>query len=97
MVYRLNLSEEAKQDINEALVWYSQKEEGLPQTFIADLSERMNYIETQPLLFQITSKGRYREAQLSTFPYVIVFELIKTEIMVYAVFPTKANPKIKYR
>jgi plasmid stabilization system protein ParE len=38
-----------------------------------------------------------RQAALKRFPYVIVYEIIKAEVVVFAVFHTRRNPKLKFK
>ena len=41
-------------------------------------------------------KKNFRQAALKRFPFVIVYEIIKTEVVVFAVFHTSKNPKGKF-
>ncbi|TXJ22616.1 MAG: hypothetical protein E6Q24_20760 [Chitinophagaceae bacterium] len=38
-----------------------------------------------------------RQAALKRFPYVIVYEIIKAEVVVFAVFHTRRNSKLKFK
>ena len=41
-------------------------------------------------------KKNFRQAALKRFPFVIVYEIIKAEVVVFAVFHTSKNPKGKF-
>ena len=94
MAFQLTIKEEAKRDILKGFLWYEAKQNGLGVRFVNDVEASIQFVEMKPRAFQIKNKY-YREAVLSTFPYVVIYELNKLQITVYAIFPTKDDPSKK--
>lgn len=51
-------------------------------------------IQKNPQQYQIKRKP-YRETFIKDFPFLIIYEIIATSIIVYAVFNTSRNPEKK--
>ena len=94
-VYKLNVWEEAKSDIINGYKWYEEKRFGLGKEFANEVEQVLEYIEKYPEHYQIKYRKKYREAVLKRFPYLIIYEIIKNEVVVYSVFPSKDNPNKK--
>lgn len=94
MDYHLEIKEEARQDIINGYLWYEEKQLGLGQRFSVEVFDYLKYISNYPEHFQVKRKS-YREAVLKTFPFVIVYEIMNNAVVVFAVFPTRMNPKRK--
>jgi ParE toxin of type II toxin-antitoxin system, parDE len=82
--------------MEDAYVWYEKQRDGLGEEFFKELDLFFNKIRLHPEHFS-KIKRSIRQAALKRFPYVIVFELIKTEVVVFAVFHTKRSPGTKFR
>lgn len=95
MVYKLDIWNKAKIEIIEGYSWYESKKFNLGIEFIEEVEEMFNYINKYPEHYQIKYRGRYREAVLKRFPYLIIYEIIQQTIVVYSVFPSKDNPNKK--
>lgn len=80
----------------DAYDWYELQRIGLGEEFLAELDEVYYKLTTHPEYFGKLKKN-YRQAALKRFPYVIVFEIIKTEVVVFAVFHTSRNPRYKFK
>ncbi|HZX58969.1 MAG TPA: type II toxin-antitoxin system RelE/ParE family toxin [Mucilaginibacter sp.] len=80
----------------EAYEWYNEQQDGLGDRFLQELRDCRNKLESCPDAYTKVKKS-YRQFVLRTFPYVIVFEIIKTNVVVYAVFHTSRNPIKKFR
>lgn len=94
MAYHLEIKSEAKQDIIDGFLWYEEKKTGLGERFFHEVQNYLNYISQHPNHYQKRRKN-YREAVLKVFPFVIIYELIESNIVVYSVFPSLANPNKK--
>ncbi len=95
-MYSLILKERAIRMAQEAFHWYNDRQTGLGEEFLLELESDLRKIETHPKLFTVV-KQRFRQYVMRRFPYVIVYEVIKDEVIVYAVFHTKQNPKRKFQ
>lgn len=91
MVYSLAIREEAFEDVSNGYLWYEERQKGLGNRFVSEVYDFLDYIEKNPLHYQI-KRNSYREGVLKVFPFVIIYEVVKNTIIVYAVFPTRENP-----
>lgn len=94
MVYKLILKPEAENDLGEAIEYYQSKRKGLGLKFLKCVQKFFDRITKNPLHYPLKS-NQFREAYIQKFPYVIIYELIDNEIVVFAVFNTHQNPKKK--
>ena len=79
----------------DAYEWYEEQKLGLGEEFLNELDNIYLKLESHPEYFGKVKKS-FRQAALKRFPFVIVYEIIKTEVVVFAVFHTSRNPKIKF-
>ena len=80
----------------EAYQWYEKQQAGLGDLFLLELESGYDKIETWPTSYAKIKKN-FRQIILRTFPYVIVFEIIENDVVVYAVFHTSRNPRKKFK
>jgi hypothetical protein len=80
----------------EAFDWYELQKTGLGEEFLDELDKLYHKLETHPEYFGKVKRS-FRQAALKRFPFVIVFEIIKTEVVVFAVFHTSRNPRYKFK
>ena len=95
-MHTLIIKPHAVQMQKDAYDWYELQKKGLGELFIKTLDEHYNKLEHFPEAYS-KREGQYRHLQLKKFPYVIVFKIIKTQVLVYAVFHTSRNPKHKLK
>ncbi len=76
--------------------WYEEQQSGLGDLFLSELDRGLDKLETWPLSYAKIKKD-YRQLILQTFPYAIVFEILDTDVIVYAVFHTSRNPRKKFK
>jgi plasmid stabilization system protein ParE len=96
MAYTVTVKPGAEEDITNAYSWYEDQRKGLGAEFLAELVFYYKKLEQQPAVFGKMNKI-YRQVVLRRFPYIIVFELGKSEVTIYAVFHKNRNPKNKLR
>ena len=96
MKYDLIIKEEANFEIIESYVFYESKSKGLGDRFLNQLDIYFERIQSFPEHYQI-KRNPYREAFIKKFPFVIIYEIIENEIIVYAVFHSSRNPQMKPR
>ncbi|QED38690.1 type II toxin-antitoxin system RelE/ParE family toxin [Antarcticibacterium arcticum] len=94
MIYKIKIIPKAKDEINEAYFYYESVKAGLGERFIKHLESYFIRITKTPEQFPL-KRMPYREAFIKKFPYLIIFEIRKTEIIVYSVFNTWQNPQKK--
>jgi len=80
----------------EAYEWYNEQQAGLGDLFLDELESCYDKLESWPTVYT-KIKRDFRQAVLHTFPYVIVFEIIKKDVVIYSIFHTSRNPKKKFK
>lgn len=93
-MYKLIIKPAAVEMTEEAYDWYNNQQQDLGEVFIAALGDCFERITQHPKAYSNIKKN-YRQARLKKFPYVIVFEIFKTDVVVFSVFHTSRNPKHK--
>ena len=96
MLYKIVIQPGAEDDIDDAYNWYEDRQGGLGELFLKELAQFYKKLELNPEIFSKATK-HYRQAILNRFPFVIVYEITKTEVHVYSVFHTSRNPKERFR
>ena len=79
----------------DAYDWYETQKPGLGEEFLDELDGVYFKLEAHPAYFG-KAKKNFRQVALKRFPFVLVYEIIKTEVVVFAVFHTSRNPKSKF-
>lgn len=93
MFYSLSLTQAAKLDVQEAWLWYEEKQSGLGDDFISSLDSTISIIIQNPFLFEVKFEG-LRVAPTKRFPFRVIYYLEDTQIGVIAVFHTSRNPTV---
>src|SRR5690348_15967387 len=98
MSYQIELHPEAIQELTESYKWYEECSEGLGMRFMASVNKRLLEIAEQPERYP-KKKGKYHETGIEVFPYVIIYEVLKKNQIVFVsyIFHAKRNPKLKYK
>lgn len=95
-MYTILIKPNAIQMAKDAYDWYEEQKEGLGDLFLSELSRCYIKLEKNPLFYQKLKK-HYRHLVLNKFPYVLIFEIIGEEIIIFAVFHTARSPKSKFK
>jgi hypothetical protein len=82
--------------IKDAYDWYQEQRKGLGEIFLTELDRCFKRLKINPTNNPKIIRN-YRQARLQRFPYVVLFEIIKTDIVVLSVFHTRRNPKHKFK
>jgi plasmid stabilization system protein ParE len=80
----------------EAHNWYEEQQQGLGERFLEELENCYDRLESNPHHYA-KIKNNFRQIIFRVFPYVVVFEIIKDEIIVYAVFHTSRSLRKKFK
>jgi plasmid stabilization system protein ParE len=95
-MYHLKIRARAVRMMQESYEWYEGEQAGLGEAFLSSLDEAYVKLATHPEYFSIIEK-QYRQIKLSRFPYVVVYEIIQDQVIVFALFHTSRNPVSKLR
>lgn len=80
----------------DAYDWYEEQQLGLGDRFLKELNGCYDKIESLPQSYA-KIKSNFRQVVLQVFPYVVVFEILNHNVIVYAVFHTSRNPRKKFK
>ncbi|MEX0995655.1 MAG: type II toxin-antitoxin system RelE/ParE family toxin [Flavobacteriaceae bacterium] len=94
MTYVLEVKNEANLEIIEAYLYYEEKRSGLGEEFLEHLDIYFERITANPKHFPEKRKP-YREAFIKRFPFLVIYEIMNNQVIVYSVFNTWQNPKKK--
>ncbi len=95
-MYKIITLERAITMMLESFEWYENQLIGLGDDFLNDVNNCINKIEKNPTFYGFIEK-KYRRINLKRFPFVIIYEVINTDIVIYAVFHTSKNPNKRIR
>jgi plasmid stabilization system protein ParE len=81
---RLQILREAEEELVAAIAWYEEAELGLGQHFKEEVRARLLWIQKNPELPRLRSRG-YRRVNLQVFPYYIAYHIWQETIWVVAI------------
>ena len=91
MAYNYSLHTGAKEDIEEAISYYSDINPTLSEDLLNEFYQTIALVLKRPFLFPATRK-KYRKVPLHRFPYKIFYVIKKEEIIVLAFAHHKRKP-----
>jgi hypothetical protein len=100
MYFKVIVTKEAHNDTLEAYLYYEEKHNGLGERFLDVLQLCYQSLSRQPENYGYISEDPFkifRDVKLEKSPYVVVFEIIEAEAIVYAVHNTYKQPGNKFR
>lgn len=89
---KLIIEPDAQAEIDKAIEWYESRQVGLGLDFLNYLDGYFQTLKNGKALFEIKKKPVFRELPLKRFPYVIIYEEFRNQIIVYSVFNTSQDP-----
>lgn len=95
-MYKLEIEEQAREDLQDAISWYETQQEQLGVRLIMEVRKAIQLIVKNPKHYKKVAK-EYRQLKIDIFPYIIIYEYINEKVVVYRIFHTSRNPKHKYR
>jgi toxin ParE1/3/4 len=93
-MYTVELRPLAAIEILEAYDWYETQQSGLGSKFLNALDLFFTGLATNPFAFSYYEKP-LREGMIKKFPYLVVFEIFESNVVVYSVFMARRNPENK--
>ncbi|MDB5281173.1 MAG: hypothetical protein JWO06_248 [Bacteroidota bacterium] len=96
MIYGLMINEEAYEDLQRAYDYYEDERTGLGEEFLEKIEDRLDYLKKYPLHFNKVEDD-FRQTLIDKFPFVIVYEIQRREIIVYSFFHCSQNPDKKFK
>ena len=96
MPYNVSLNPGAEEDTEQAHSWYEEQRTGLGDEFLLELESIYGKLEKFPFSFGRLTRI-HRRVPLKRFPYIVIFEIIRQKVIVYAVFHTSRNPRSRLK
>lgn len=93
MSYQLELTEEARLDIQESWLWYENQKANLGNEFLLSVEAALSEVERNPFHYQIIYNN-VRLAILKRFPYKVVYSIEETRIGIIGVLHNKRDPSV---
>jgi len=94
---RLRILEAAEEDLAEASNWYEDQKDGLGRRFLAAVRGTLELVRNNPKGFAslegVAEADEIRRTQVKGFPYLIVFRIEASEVLVTAVGHTARGPR----
>ncbi len=90
---RLVFRPEARQEAKDGRDWYANQADGLGLEFTRAIDAVIAGIQRFPESFPVVAKN-YRQAVLRRFPYSIIYEITKSEIVVLRCFHHRRDPDL---
>lgn len=84
---------EAQAEFNEAFDWYEQQRPGLGIDFLICVAEVLERIESLPEAYEVVFED-VRRVVVRKFPYLILYKVEPSRIVVLAVFHSKRDPQV---
>ncbi len=93
---RLRVLQQAEWESRDAAVWYDERLQGLGTAFLDEYQSALERIEFDPALFgrleTVAEPGEIRRLLLRRFPYMVVYEILRDEVLVLAVAHVNRQP-----
>ena len=96
MKFEIEIKQEAREDIADIYLWYEKQQTQLGYRFLDLFEERISFLQKEPQVYSKKYKT-FRQAYLSKFPYLIIFEILKNKIIVFAVIHAKRKPSLRFK
>jgi plasmid stabilization system protein ParE len=92
----LKVHRRAEAEIREAATWYENQRRDLGRQFLQAVRQAFELLERDPHQFaklETTSqRDLFRRLFVAGFPYLIVYEIVETDVFVYAVAHASRRP-----
>jgi plasmid stabilization system protein ParE len=91
MLYEIDITPAALEDIDVGMKYYNSKADDLGYRFADDIEDNIESIRLAPFAFA----KRYNEVRcklLKTFPYIILYNIQQQQIQILRIFNTYQNP-----
>ena len=92
MKYSLVFHRDVENDIHDSFTWYEGHRSGLGNDFILSLEATLENIRRNPERFP-NSVENTKKALVFRFPFVIIYQILESKILVIAVLHSSRNPQ----
>jgi plasmid stabilization system protein ParE len=100
MPFTVIVKQEAHQDTIDAYNYYEEKLTGLGERFLDALQQRYKELSANPTFYSYIDEDPLKilmDVKLEKFSFVVVYEIIENQVVVYAVHNTYKHPRNKLK
>lgn len=100
MTFNVIVKQEAHEDTIDAYNYYEEKQPGLGERFLETLLKKYQDLAEHPTFYGYIDEDPLkvlRDVKIDKFPYVVVYEIMDNDVIVYAVHNTYKHPGNKLR
>jgi len=95
VTYQLRLRPQVESDIEEAALWYEEREAGVGEAFVHEVRQAINTLKSNPLLYPLRHRRHpIRWVFPKRFPYRIVFVVKENIVTVLCVTHAKRRKRV---
>ena len=91
MTYRVLFLRAAELDLEDACRWYERRDEGLGSAFLRSVQDVLDTIGLYPGIHPVVN-NEVRRAEVSRFPYGVIYVIEGDTILVIGVFHNSQDP-----
>jgi plasmid stabilization system protein ParE len=93
MRYKLDITEDAHNDIQNVSEWYEEQQKGLGKRFMISVKDCINLIVKNPFAFA-EFFSQIRKANTKKFPYSLYYIIEENVAIIFAVIHLSRNDKV---
>ena len=93
---RIEVRDEAQDDIRNALLWYAAQRPGLELEFLDALSDDFAFLLRSPPGARRIN-GTIRQLPMARFPYQLIHAVERDEVVILRVFHNRRDPRMMLR
>lgn len=90
---RLVFRKQADREFADAVEWYKSRDVKVAVAFIETIERLLQGIQENPFQYQAIEEN-IRQATLRRFPYKVVYQVTKTELVIISCFHTARDPDV---
>lgn len=79
-------------EAQDAYDWYEARSQGLGESLLLELDSHVISLVQRPTGYP-KWRGPYKKLNLQRFPYIVVFRVVKSTVIIFSVFHNKRDPK----
>lgn len=91
MQYKIEIRPLAAIEILDAFDWYEAQQNGLGVEFLEEMDAFYKTLYQNPLTYSYFEKP-VRQGKINRFPYLVVYEVFESTIVIYSVFMHQQHP-----
>ena len=96
MLRKIIFRDKAINEMMAAYWWYEDAKIGLGDAFLKKIDTYIDILKENPEAFKTVYK-KFRQIPIKKFPFVILYKVYPSEVVIYSVFHTSLNPDKKFK